>query len=217
MEESFPPGMNRPPGGEYPAVLRRGAPESFLPGMLERDAGPRGPSAGSGQHPVLGERAAFALVVEFEQPVVVVDPRDLVVRLVGPVRARPDRDRLVAIDGERPQVGAKRPRLVAGARVSARVQPGLDDRVAPDLGVVGGMPPILGVGTEERRDVGFVVALPCSGIGVEPLLNVLVGEFTHRSLLLGRAWRLRRQGAREPGRARGQRANRTGVGWPFDL
>src|SRR5215218_357354 len=133
-------------------------------------------SALAGQHPVLGERAALAFVVKFEQPVVVVDPRDLVVRRVGPVRARTDRDGLVALDRERAQVCAEGAGLVARAGVAAGVEPGVDDRVASDLRVVRGVPAVLRVGAEERRDVCFVVGLPGPGIGVEPLLHVLVGK-----------------------------------------
>src|SRR4029079_16134004 len=104
-------------------------------------------------HPVRGEGAAAPVVVELEEPVVVVDPLELRARRVAPVGARPDRHGLVAIHGERvvfAEVGAG---LVAVARVAAGVQPCLDDLVAADGRLVRGVPAVFGAVAPQRGDV----------------------------------------------------------------
>src|SRR5205085_8529750 len=87
---------------------------------------------------------------------------------VGGVRAGPDGDGAVAAADERLQVAGKRARLIARAGVPARVEPGLDDRIAADLRLVGGVPAVLGVVAEERADLRRVVRLPGMQVGGNP-------------------------------------------------
>ncbi|HET8840195.1 MAG TPA: hypothetical protein VFN35_01950 [Ktedonobacteraceae bacterium] len=121
-------------------------------------------------HEPLGERAAPSLLIETQNPQIVVSTIERRLRLVGVIRGHPHRDHLITLNEQ----GAVRTTVRPGP--VAVLQPGCDDLGTTTRDVVAfipRMPAVLSVVGEQGADLVGLIGEPGVCVGVEPPLYLL--------------------------------------------